>query len=791
MRNLCLARECRRQIPLDVIGSNYNNNTDGDSDRHIVDDVFQIVNDGSLTDALSSRFMLTNDGILTKLTDQGRKIVWICYLDKVCGNSGGRWYVLFLLRSKNDFVGARVIVSKFVCLMHFSCELRFSLAFVDTEELVCLSHNGAIVTVSPTTGQAELVGEFDHGLEAGCWSPDGEALLLVTFSEVDDENEVAPVDCTSPPEKNDTTTATEPPKKSVLLLMNTQWEVLAETTIDNHVPTADSGSGINNTDASVSIAWRPDGSLCAISSLCAADNNRKVTIYKRESLELHAIGRTEDGSGKLVTNIIGSPGLAWAGPGCSQLLAAAQRKGKKTIQIAFFEPNGLRHREFLLREDPSTQVLGLIWNVDSSLLAVTLREPQKGCDKIQLWHRSNYHWYLKQEFQYLTYRVSHVSFHDENPNLMSVFFQNNLHWREYEIRWEPSCVQLANDECIAYVIDGCNLNLTPLHRSLVPPPMYDTSLTMNSPIRQVALTFDGTHPIRAVVFLSDGSFALVGQDEVDHNGKVKTRSKTLKILARGTFSGIVDIDPLSMRSIVIVNNSHSCVSLLAVICAKTNSFSETVAVFTVSIDDSNQSSRVLVTDIIPLDQGVLSAVQWTDCSEGALLEMDDGLFYEFEITANGLGNICPSEIQQLLEPCPWICGLKNVDCYDDFGEIEIHNGKHNKRLILGLSSRARLYYHDLLLAEGVSSFVVSVSHQYLCYCNSAGSISQLRFLPLKDLHSFDPLMGSDENILLEGYEPRNVERGTRLVAVLPGHPTAVLQVPRVRISKENVCTDCW
>ena len=42
------------------------------------------------------------------------------------------------------------------------------------------------------------------------------------------------------------------------------------------------------------------------------------------------------------------------------------------------------------------------------------------------------------------------------------------------------------------------------------------------------------------------------------------------------------------------------------------------------------------------------------------------------------------------------------------------------------------------------------------------------------IHSWD----LTKIILLEGYEPRNVERGTRVVAILPTNPMAVLQMPR-------------
>ena len=64
----------------------------------------------------------------------------------------------------------------------------FDVSFIDPE-LVCLSRNGAIVTVDPTTGKAELVGVFDQGLEAASWSPDKEVLLMVTSIVEDDDND--------------------------------------------------------------------------------------------------------------------------------------------------------------------------------------------------------------------------------------------------------------------------------------------------------------------------------------------------------------------------------------------------------------------------------------------------------------------------------------------------------------------------------------------------------------------------------------------------------------------------
>merc|ERR1712176_454011 len=160
--------------------------------------------------------------------------------------------------------------------------------------------------------------------------------------------------------------------RRVLLSMNRQFEVLAEVSIDDSI-TLPSGNNPTNHDGTVSVCWRPDGSLCAVSTVDHSDDNtRKIKIYQRNNLQYHAIGRTEDGSGKLISNLLSSSGdnhnndviihgsgklLAWAGTGCSLLLTTVQKKGKKKKQVIFLEPNGLRHGEFLLREeDPNFEV---------------------------------------------------------------------------------------------------------------------------------------------------------------------------------------------------------------------------------------------------------------------------------------------------------------------------------------------------------------------------------------------------------------------------------------------------
>ncbi|KAL3784806.1 hypothetical protein HJC23_013846 [Cyclotella cryptica] len=105
-----------------------------------------------------------------------------------------------------------------------------------------------------------------------------------------------------------------------------------------------------------------------------------------------------------------------------------------------------------------------------------------------------------------------------------------------------------------------------------------------------------------------------------------------------------------------------------------------------------------------------------------------------------------------------------------------HNESSNS-FVIGLSSRYRLYCGERLISSATSSFGISLQHKFLTHI-TLGSRPQMRFLPLANLLAFDPLMGSDENVALDGYEPRSVERGSRLVALLTNSPSVVIQLPR-------------
>ena len=690
MKNLVLLGEqrCRAEVG-------------NDNGRHVVD-VCRVFDDDVMDADEPAKIVLTNDGIILRLTEQG-ETSWRSDLKEMAPGSDG-W---------------------------------FDVTYVDPA-LVCLSKSGAIVTVNPSNGETELIGDFEYGLEDAVWSPDREVLLMVTSATADDDDG-------NEPEKT----------KSVLLTMNSQFEVLAEVTIESFIPSS------RGTEFNISATWRPDGSLCAISSVDEDDETRKVRIFKRETLENHAIGRAEDASGKLVKGLC-ETGFGWASAGCSQLLTSVQRKGKKTLQVVFFESNGLRHREFVLREDPGATVTSLDWNVDSDLLSVTLKD-SNGLFKVQLWHRCNYHWYLKQEFRYPDQTVVSTKFDEEKPFNLYVILKNN-EWREYIIRWDASSTLTSSDSCSAFAVDGCILNWTPLDRALVPPPMYMHNATMELPIHHVAFYPFERSRVSTVVVTSDSRLFLFLSCESDSFSPLDQTPIEVSL------SNTHDFDLSGLRSWLVVGGSGSQVFLAAVLCAPVNENCEKLVAVTVTLND-NAKATGEITNTLTLEGRVLRMVNWSDSDSGALIEMDDGEMLEYDVDG-GMGSLLPSDAAPLLEPCPWISALKEVGNLEDDGEPPQHS-----RLVMGISARSRLYCHDMLLSDAVSSFFVSMAHGFLCYV-TAGSRCQIRFLPLLELSRFDPLMGSDQNEFLDGYEPRNVERGARLVGILPSQPSAVLQMPR-------------
>jgi elongator complex protein 1 len=660
----------------------------------------------------------------------------------------------------------------------------------NSDLLIALSRNGAIISVTPDGKQTDLIGCFDHGIHCAAWSSDAELLALVTYQEHEGEIQ-------------DTANGNDVPKElmvPVLMTMNTQFEILSEVPLPHHIP-----------DQPISVCWnkKTDNQLVAISTHDSEDDKRKIRIFQGESLESIANSRTEDGSGKLIPNILAVPDIAWAGSNSSNLLACVQRKGRKGRNIVFLEQNGLQHGGFKLEHRlDHEEVVGLDWNSDSDLLAITLLGKGQDAEygKVQFYHRNNYHWYLKYEIQLKDgLKVSCVLFDEIKSYNVSIALQNTIEtegsvreWRQYRFIWDTST---TSQNGTAAVVDGNNLNLTMFQQAMIPPPMYASRLVFDKAIVGVSHIPSNLHEtgIDLLVQLSDGTLAFCDSSKATFDGGAAKEISTKAILDLSyaldtNGSPLETMDSSCLRQFQVVDVKHDGddihLKVLSVACCKANNSEgpkkvEELVAFIVkisSIDGGNTASCTVVNrNRIVLEGKVLRMVKWLDSEDAngesgsqargkALIELIDGsLFqYSYSLESDSDDEVMPCEAEpMLLEPCPWLQGILTAG---------------GRQLVIGQSSRFRLYFGERQLCDASSSFMLSPSHEFLGYV-TLGSRSQLRFLPLKVLLDFDPLMGSEENLefFAEGYEPRNVERGSTLVSILPHKPSVVLQLPRGNI----------
>ena len=210
----------------------------------------------------------------------------------------------------------------------------FQCTFIEEiDAIVCLSHKGRIVKVMCDEGifqvttvddegpEIEVVGDFEFGINDASWSPDFDVLLLHLNSEG--------------PRNNDDSLRSS--RSSALLAMSNTLEIMCETSTVL--------SPFDGLYAPISISWKGDGSYAVVSCL-DDDNIRRIRTYQKADLQQISLGRLETGADvKYITDNPYRNTISWCPNG--SLIAAAQVT-KRSAQVIFFEPCGLRHREFPL-----------------------------------------------------------------------------------------------------------------------------------------------------------------------------------------------------------------------------------------------------------------------------------------------------------------------------------------------------------------------------------------------------------------------------------------------------------
>ncbi|EGC42114.1 elongator complex protein [Histoplasma capsulatum var. duboisii H88] len=598
--------------------------------------------------------------------------------------------------------------------------------FADTLITCLVLEGGDIIVVredpQPGEDKIEIVGSVDVGITAATWSLDEELLTITTKSDTllymtrDFEN-VANIAFTSDDLKISRHVSVGWGKKETQF-QGKRAKALRDPTMPEKV---DEGRLSDMDDKRVSISWRGDGAFVAVSSI-QSDARRVIRVYSRDGV-LDSVSEPVDGL---------EGALSWRPAG--NLIAGIQRMEDR-VDVVFFERNGLRHGEFKLRltqEDMRTwaSTISLAWNVDSTVLAVQFK------DRVQLWTMGNYHYYLKQEIPISVEMGSGSGllcfrWHQEKALRFVIGSSDKLFDIEYVFDVARGSTIVPNDLGAAAVIDGRSLKLTPLKLSNVPPPMAACDIPLESNAVDIAFS------------KSSAQFAVLTMGGIYlYNWDIKAVP-----LADPEFQAFCPILTSSSRPRRIAFLEENEVYVLTQHgCSQGNiERTDIDSKKTTTIYQSNNSS--ILSSIFPnVQQNSLWICQRGQNSKaGSYIKLSSG-------GANGPLTEIPHE-----SPGQDTCWANATELPDGEG------------ILFSLSKSGALYANKRLIAKSCTSFIITGAH--LIFTTTQHLLKFVHITKVDDLDIPGDTPETDERC-------RSIERGARIISVMPSIFAVTLQMPR-------------
>ncbi|XP_034546427.1 elongator complex protein 1-like [Notolabrus celidotus] len=619
-------------------------------------------------------------------------------------------------------------------------------------ESACLATAGGdVILFNLNTCKLECVGSVDSGLTSMSWSPDEELVILTTGQETiimmtKDFEPITEVGIHQD-DFGEGKFITVGWGKKETQFHGSEGKQAAQRKTQEVQPAATCD------DRRPRVTWRGDGQLFAVSAVCPQTGARKVRVWNREGV-LQATSEPINGL---------EQALCWKPSG--SLIASTQRHPNKH-SVVFMEKNGLLHGDFTLPfSKDQAKVKDLLWNSDSTVLAVWLEDMTAGEDKqvntcIQLWSVGNYHWYLKQSLDFGR---------DSQKAPVSVFWDPErplrLHvvtraWTTFTYDWgwttERSPGLDATDGANVAVIDGDKVLVTSFRRSVVPPPMCSFELQLTSPVNQVTFLCQAQMTNQLAAMTSDGQISVYKQDLGEKAAKTTNGFRTVSrpLVLQKTFRVTVhQQEPLALRQLLWLTDDL----FVAVSPGLLLPTSSTLLMLHPAPDADD---TLTVRSEVEVD-GVIVSVVHSSQSATVALQLEDG------------------QIRKLL----WDCPEPSVEDWRDTSGCCINFpvpcvqaalcSISGEEYLLGLTDRSHLYAGDTELASNISSFAVCndflliTTHSHTCRC------LQLSALSVKGLQAALASDGVQNDETL-----RRVERGSRIVTVVPQDTRVILQMPR-------------
>ncbi|XP_078070069.1 elongator complex protein 1 isoform X2 [Mustelus asterias] len=520
------------------------------------------------------------------------------------------------------------------------------------------------------------------------------------------------------------------------------------------------------------ITWRGDGQLFAISAICPVTGSRKLRIWNRECV-LQSTSEPVSGL---------EQALRWKSSG--NLIASTQRKFNKH-NVVFFEQNGLLHGEFSLPFDKDqVKVNEMLWNSDSTVLAVwleDLRSANEGIKDVhqntyvQLWTVGNYHWYLKQSLHFgcdEAERIVSLMWDPESLYRLHVLC-SGWHYLSFNWHWttDRSIGDDSNDFANVAVIDGDKVLVTPFRQTVVPPPMCAYQFQLPCAVNQVMFSSDPQRSNDIAVLTTDNRISVYqAGDGVNQDSAVKIGAvggsgskigiaipKLVKTYRIKFEEGVSEpLNPLKLRMITWVKES----TFLA-LCQGPKT-SQSIVCQLVTSPEESQEGEIQIRSPITVDGHVTNLCHNLKTRTVALQLSSGQILRYFWGTDSSEACVKPWKsaagcLVQFPQPC-----IETAVCTVD-----------GEEMVLGLTERSRFFINDLEIASNVTSFVVCdefllfTTHSHTCRCLNLRTTS-LKTLSQLSSSSSQP---NDETV-------RRVERGSRIVTVVSQDTKLLLQMPR-------------
>ncbi|CAB4380600.1 unnamed protein product [Rhizophagus irregularis] len=630
-----------------------------------------------------------------------------------------------------------------VCGMHFS---------VYDQAIYIAFHNGDIVSVhlDSSEEEVEVVGSIESKIQCMEWSPDDELVIFVTGN-----NTILVM-------TKDFYVITEFPinveETGEAVSINVGWGK-KETQFHGSAGKSAAQNKVDisgftmsqDDDLKPRVSWIGDGSMFCCSIVDPNKGLRVIRVYNREGV----LQYTSEPVDKL------EHVLSWRPSG--NLISSSRRLPDKH-EIIFFEKNGLRHGEFSLRETQTHKIIEILWNCDSTILAVWIERiisdnEQSSC--VQLWYMNNYHWYLKQEIQcQLGDKITSVAWDVEKALRLHYTTINDYYCLDF--CWDLFSANTISDKNVApvAVIDGSSVNLTPFRVMNVPPPMFAFSVQLSNPASCVSFLPNKNGGNNFAVLEANQQITLFEwSGAFERPIKVPTCIGSFQIKDSNNDQG-------TLRQIIWFNQSI-IYGLCSIKCE--NNYDKLVVIYLTY--DENGKAKYLSNEKHNLCQSILRLYSNPN-NEELWFENTHGKVFKVKIYIDQINkfieNNDPGEKLKIQndpftsfpEVCNWI------------SSTEIGRDERNETVIIGLSENNKLYGNNTQISMDCTSFFIHNDFLISTTLNN-----NVKFLPLQaNLSDWESFNNNESHPYHETM--RKVERGSKIICAVYFDVFLILQMPR-------------